>query len=1568
MNVPVGTDLNVAPQLLEVSPGATVAPAIGQVQDFSEAVTYTVTPETGTPQVWTVNVTVSVPEGSGDNAITAFELLGQTDVAIDDTAGTVTVTVPNGTNLSAAPSVLTISPDATVDPARSIVQDFSQPVTYTVTAENEEEKVWTVNVAELPPTSEGSDQNAITAFGLTGQTDVDIDDTAGTVTVTVPNGTELNSAPSVLNISPNATVNPAIGDAQDFSGAVTYTVTAENGDEREWTVNVTELLPVPTESGANDITAFVIAGQNSSSFDSDNSIISVNVPDGTDLNVAPQNLEVSLDATILPAIDVVQDFNTQVVYTVIAENGDEQDWTVNVTVSAPTESDENAITAFELTGQTDVDIDDTTSTITVTVPNGTDLNTAPSVLNVSENATVNPAIGDVQDFSLPVAYTVTAENGDTQEWTVNTTVLPPSGSVANYITAFSLPEQNSSVIDTDNHTVTVNVADGTYLYGQPAELEISQGATIDPLPTAERDFTDPTPYMVTSENGTEQEWIVNVTVSPPTGSGDNAITGFALPVQNSADIDTGNNTITVNVPDGTDLNVAPQNLAISLGATISPAIDVVQDFSGQVVYTVTAENNTTKEWTVNVTVSAPTGSDENAITAFELTGQTDVNIDDTTSTITVTVPNDTDLNTAPSVLNVSENATVNPAIGDVQDFSGAVTYTVTAENTNERVWTVNVSVTENQAPVANVDTIGVELGETVRISVIDNDSDSDNPNSDLVISGVLGVQPENAGSFAVEGQEIVFTSSGSYIGDATFGYTINDGNVGNDASATVTVTIFETEVKVTGVSVSPTTATITEGDKMDLTEVVTPSNASNPAVTWSSSVPRVATVSATGEVTGVSFGSAMITATSDADINISGTSVINVTPINNAPVAVAGPDQTITLPTSAVDLDGSGSSDTAPGNIATYLWTQVNGPATATINATNSESPSVTGLNIAGDYTFRLTVTDDGTPALNDTDDIVVTVGALPNTAPVADAGPDQTITLPTSAVDLDGSGSSDTAPGNIATYLWTQVNGPATATINATNSESPSVTGLNIAGDYTFRLTVTDDGTPALNDTDDIVVTVGALPNTAPVADAGPDQTITLPTSAVDLDGSGSSDTAPGNIATYLWTQVNGPATATINATNSESPSVTGLNIAGDYTFRLTVTDDGTPALNDTDDIVVTVGALPNTAPVADAGPDQTITLPTSAVDLDGSGSSDTAPGNIATYLWTQVNGPATATINATNSESPSVTGLNIAGDYTFRLTVTDDGTPALNDTDDIVVTVGALPNTAPVADAGPDQTITLPTSAVDLDGSGSSDTAPGNIATYLWTQVNGPATATINATNSESPSVTGLNIAGDYTFRLTVTDDGTPALNDTDDIVVTVGALPNTAPVADAGPDQTITLPTSAVDLDGSGSSDTAPGNIATYLWTQVNGPATATINATNSESPSVTGLNIAGDYTFRLTVTDNNEAQSNDLVVVTVNPLEPKAIFSKGSSVSCTVSSVTGTLTITGGSIAFQLSAYGGSGGTSVSAKIDGKSYFVSAPAGELITGDETLPFPPGVYNYTLSGSFSGCSGNGGSIIYK
>lgn len=95
---------------------------------------------------------------------------------------------------------------------------------------------------------------------------------------------------------------------------------------------------------------------------------------------------------------------------------------------------------------------------------------------------------------------------------------------------------------------------------------------------------------------------------------------------------------------------------------------------------------------------------------------------------------------------------------------------------------------------------------------------------------------------------------------------------------------------------------------------------------------------------------------------------------NQSPTAAAGTDQTITLPTSQVTVNGSSSSD-PDGTISTYLWTKVSGPSTFTITNSNSSSTTITGL-VAGTYVFRLTVTDDDSG--EDTDDITITVNAAP--------------------------------------------------------------------------------------------------------------------------------------------------------------------------------------------------------------------------------------------------------------------------------------------------------------------------------------------------------------------------------------------------------------------------------------------------------------------------------------------------------------------------------------------------------------------------------------------------------------
>ena len=77
----------------------------------------------------------------------------------------------------------------------------------------------------------------------------------------------------------------------------------------------------------------------------------------------------------------------------------------------------------------------------------------------------------------------------------------------------------------------------------------------------------------------------------------------------------------------------------------------------------------------------------------------------------------------------------------------------------------------------------------------------------------------------------------------------------------ITYKVKLSAVKVTGISVSPTSASLTVGDTKTLTATISPSNATNKAVTWSSTNIGVATVSSSGVVTAKAPGTATIKVT-----------------------------------------------------------------------------------------------------------------------------------------------------------------------------------------------------------------------------------------------------------------------------------------------------------------------------------------------------------------------------------------------------------------------------------------------------------------------------------------------------------------------------------------------------------------------------------------------------------------------------------------------------------------------------------------------------------------------------------
>ncbi len=195
----------------------------------------------------------------------------------------------------------------------------------------------------------------------------------------------------------------------------------------------------------------------------------------------------------------------------------------------------------------------------------------------------------------------TVTNADNDLFVDNVSVFE-APSTETDITAFSFPEQTgAATIDATAHTVEIEVAYGTDLTDLIPTIEVSEGATIDPLSGVAQDFSSDVTYTVTAEDGlTIQAWIVTVTEAPST---ETDITAFSFAEQTgAATIDATAHTVEIEVVNGTDLTDLIPTIEVSEGATIDPLSGVAQDFSSDVTYTVTAEDGeTTQVWTVTVT-------------------------------------------------------------------------------------------------------------------------------------------------------------------------------------------------------------------------------------------------------------------------------------------------------------------------------------------------------------------------------------------------------------------------------------------------------------------------------------------------------------------------------------------------------------------------------------------------------------------------------------------------------------------------------------------------------------------------------------------------------------------------------------------------------------------------------------------------------------------------------------------------------------------------------------------------------------------------------------------------------
>jgi hypothetical protein len=283
---------------------------------------------------------------------------------------------------------------------------------------------------------------------------------------------------------------------------------------------------------------------------------------------------------------------------------------------------------------------------------------------------------------------------------------------------------------------------------------------------------------------------------------------------------------------------------------------------------------------------------------------------------------------------------------------------------------------------------------------------------------------------------------------------------------------------------------------------------------------------------------------------------ITVNPINQPPVADAGPDQTVVATGSytAVTLDGSGSYDPDGDPITQYKWTY-------TIGSTPFTQYGV-GPTIylpVGQHTIQLVVYTGTTASSPDTVSVTVNVANQP---PVADAGPDQTVvaTGTYTAVTLDGSGSHDPDGDLITQYKWTYTIGSIPYTQYGVG---PTI--YLPVGQHTIQLVVYTGTTASSPDT--VSITVSPI-NQPPVADAGPDQIVFAAFGGwayVTMDGSGSHDPDGDLITQYRWTYTIGSSTYTRYTVN---PTI--YLPVGQHTIRLMVYTGATASTPDEVSVIV--------------------------------------------------------------------------------------------------------------------------------------------------------------------------------------------------------------------------------------------------------------------------------------------------------------------------------------------------------------------------------------------------------------
>ena len=408
-------------------------------------------------------------------------------------------------------------------------------------------------------------------------------------------------------------------------------------------------------------------------------------------------------------------------FTVTAEKGNTQAYTIIITKAKSSEKDITAAVLLNQTGDTTpfARAEISENNIIFTLPSDTDKAVLNSIgmkylkLTYPESATVKMkdgyddatnggyrwSNGDVMcnmSINSPVKFTVTAEDGSTKEYTIEIKYTAPAAPTLSDGSATRSSKTAATVKFTTNEAGTYYYKVVTHGATAPTADEIMKSTTKGTASAGETTFT--------LSNLTEDARDVYIVVVSAAG-GESAPLKVEIPAYGSGTDtpDTGAYKISVSVPKGGTIttNRTKADAGDEIIVTVTPD-NGYQMVSGSLTYTLATAGGETKTIT-NGRFTMPAGdvtiackwetatTTAKGITSFSINGIAGA-VNNTTNTITITMPRGTDVTKLTPTISTNGVKSLTPGSGETVNFTNSVNYTATMEDGSTKTYTVTVYV------------------------------------------------------------------------------------------------------------------------------------------------------------------------------------------------------------------------------------------------------------------------------------------------------------------------------------------------------------------------------------------------------------------------------------------------------------------------------------------------------------------------------------------------------------------------------------------------------------------------------------------------------------------------------------------------------------------------------------------------------------------------------------------------------------------------------------------------------------------------------------------------------------